>query len=138
MNFGSNQITGAIRKVRRRRTEVVAARGAVLVLAAIALLLILGGFGAYRFRYHTGVLVALRLGAIAGFIVATYYALLRPLRRRASDAQVARLIEERQSGLENRLVSAVEFGSGSADERSSAPIIERLVADADSHAAGVD
>ncbi len=138
MNLGSNQITGAIQKVRRRRTEVVAARGAVLVLAAIALLLILGGFGAYRFRYHTTVLVALRLGAIAGFIVAAYYALLRPLRHRASDGQVARLIEERQSGLENRLVSAVEFGSGSADERSSAPIIERLVADADSHAAGVD
>ena len=132
-----NQVTGAIRKIKRRRSEVVIARGVVLVLAAIAVMLILGGLGAYRFRYHTAALVALRVGAIGGLIVAAYYALLRPLRLRASDAQVAQLIEERHSGLENRLVTAVEYGSEHSPQASSAPIIERLVADADKHAAEI-
>src|SRR5581483_1850772 len=77
-----------------------------------------------------------RLAALFGVIAAVYLFIARPLRKRVSDAQVARLIEERHRGLEDRLVSAVEVADESARAASPA-IVDRLVDDASRRVAEV-
>src|SRR5438874_4745583 len=50
----------------------------------------------------------LRLGLIAAVVLTIFKALVLPLRRTPTDTQIARFIEEKNPGLEDRLVSAVE------------------------------
>ncbi|HZS07187.1 MAG TPA: DUF4175 family protein [Blastocatellia bacterium] len=136
MNYRDNQLFSIIQTVRRRRQSLAALRGLTLSLAASAVLLILTGLAAFRFRHSSGALVSLRLAALFGVIAAVYLFIARPLRKRVSDAQVARLIEERHRGLEDRLVSAVEVADESARAASPA-IVDRLVDDASRRVAEV-
>src|SRR5262252_9213121 len=50
----------------------------------------------------------LRLGLLAAVLFTIFKALVLPLRRTPTDTQLARFIEEKNPGLEDRLVSAVE------------------------------
>src|SRR5215471_14540049 len=50
----------------------------------------------------------LRLGLLAAVVFTIFKALILPLRRTPTDIQLARFIEEKNPGLEDRLVSAVE------------------------------
>jgi len=49
-----------------------------------------------------------RLGVLVAIVLTVMKVLVLPLRRPPTDAQLARFVEERNPGLEDRLVSAVE------------------------------
>src|SRR5215212_5414734 len=85
-----------------------------------------------------GAVVWLGVGALVAFVAAVYAALVRPLARRVGDVRLARFIEERARGTEDRLVTAVEFEEGEEARRVSRALLERLRSDADGAAAGVD
>ncbi|MEP7342445.1 MAG: DUF4175 family protein, partial [Acidobacteriota bacterium] len=134
MAYKSDQLFGIISAVRKRRGLLLTLRGLAITLAVAAALLLLTGFAAYRFRYSAGALITLRVAAVLGLIATVYFLLVRPLRRKISDAQIARLVEEKHPGLEDRFVSAVEFSAEDQPALGSTAIIERLRDDADRHA----
>src|SRR5215813_13108358 len=101
-------VIGAVRK---RRNLLIVLRGLAITIAATAALLVITGLAAYRFRFSAVALVSLRIFAVLSVIAAVYFALVRPLRRRASEF----------SGEETRAAF-------------SPVIIDRLVDDADRHA----
>jgi hypothetical protein len=127
-----------IRSVRRRRRLLLALRGTAACVGSGALILLLAGWVALRYQHAAGVVLSLRLTAVAVFLTGLYLFLIRPLLRRISDGQLARLIEERAPDLANRFVSAVEFGTQPRAAEASPAIVERLVADANERAAVVD
>ena len=126
-----------LRKARSRRQLLLSLRGVAISVGVLAAVLLLTGWGAHRFRYNGAALLVLRAGALLMFLATIYFALLRPLLKRISDARLARLIEERTPGTEDRLVTAVEFGN-EADARISPALVNRLYRDANSASAAVD
>ncbi|MGH9799002.1 MAG: DUF4175 family protein, partial [Blastocatellia bacterium] len=134
MAYQSDQLFGIINAVRKRRTWLLTLRGAALTLAVAAAVLLALGYAAYRYRYSGGALISLRLTAVFGLIATAFFFLVRPLRRKISDSQIARLIEEKQPGVEERFVSAVEFSDEQQQQISSTAIIGRLMNDADQRA----
>src|SRR5215207_7371963 len=138
MNYEVGRLHRLLSSARRRRRLMVALRGAAVSLGVSACVLLVTGWGAYRYRQSEGALLALRVGALVAFVAAVYAALVRPLARRVGDVRLARFIEERARGTEERLVTAVEFEEGEEARRVSRALLERLRSDADGAAAGVD
>jgi len=117
---------------------MLALRGAAVCLCAGAVVLLLTGWAAYRFRRQEGALLLLRVGALAAFVSALYFSLVRPLAKRISEVRLARWIEERTPGTEDRFVAAVELDESAEGRRVPRALAERLRSDADEVAAGVD
>ena len=132
----NDQLFNLIRSVQRRLKALATLRGLAFSLATSAVLLLLTGLAAWRWRQSGGALISLRLLALFGVLAAVWFFIVRPLRQRVSDAQVARLIEEKHRGMEERLVSAVEVSDGAALTAPSA-VTERLVTDANLRASEV-
>src|SRR5262245_28946614 len=131
MNNYGDQLFSMIQAVRRRRDLFAALRGSAITIAIAAAMLIFTGIVAYRYRYSTGALVSLRVALVLGLVATVYFSLVRPMRRKIGDAQIARLIEERQAGMGDRLVSAVEYSTEERRGSFSPAIIDRLIDDAD-------
>lgn len=125
----SNMLPDLLRRARKRRLMLITLRGSAISLGVIAAVLLMTGWAAHHYRYSDFALLPLRLTALFTCLVAIYLALVRPLRKRISDARLARLIEEHSPGTEDRLVAAVEY---SAVENSSVSpaIVNRLRDDA--------
>ncbi|MFL6256155.1 MAG: DUF4175 family protein [Pyrinomonadaceae bacterium] len=138
MNYEVGQLHKLLSSARRRRRALIVLRGVAVCLAVGACVLLATGWGAYRYRQSEGALLALRVGALVAFVAAVYVSLVRPLARRIGDARLARFIEERARGTEDRLVTAVEFEEGEEARRVSRALLERLRSDADGTAASVD
>jgi len=126
-----------LRKARSRRQLLLSLRGVAITLGVIAVVLLLTGWAAHRYRYNTSALLVLRIGALLTVLATFYFALLRPLLKRISDARLARLIEEKSPGTEDRLVTAVEFANEQHSHVSPA-LVSRLYRDADSLSATLD
>ncbi|HSD47099.1 MAG TPA: DUF4175 family protein [Pyrinomonadaceae bacterium] len=126
-----------LRKARARRQLLLSLRGAAISLGVVAAVLLLTGWAAHRYRYNGSALLVLRIGAVLMVLATIYFALLRPLLKRITDARLARLIEERSPGTEDRLVTAVECANDDAS-RISPALVGRLYRDADSVSASVD
>ncbi|MCI0392888.1 MAG: hypothetical protein MOB07_29505 [Acidobacteria bacterium] len=137
MNHQSDQLIGIISAVRKRRNLLTVLRGLAITIAITAAMLVIAALAAYRFRFSAAALVSLRIFAVLCVIAAVYLALVRPLRRLASDAQLARLVEEKHAGIEDRFVTALEFSSEEQRAAFSPVIVDRLVDDADRHARDV-
>ncbi|HEX8337290.1 MAG TPA: DUF4175 family protein, partial [Pyrinomonadaceae bacterium] len=138
MNYEVGQLRKLLLSARRRRRALIVLRGAAVCLGVLACVLLLTGWAAYRYRGSEGALLALRAGALVALVAALYLSLVRPLARRIGDARLARFIEERARGTEDRLVTAVEFEKGEGSRRVSRALLERLRSDADGAAARVD
>ena len=138
MNYEVGQLQRLLARARRRRRLLIGLRGAAVCVGVGACVLLLLGWAAYRYRGSEGALLALRVGALSAFVAAVGLSLVRPLARRISDARLARFIEERARGTEDRLVTAVEFAEGEEARRVSRALLERLRSDADGAAASVD
>ena len=108
MNHRSDQLLGVIGAVRKRRNLLIVLRG--------------GDHGRRDCgdaRHHGPGRVPLPAQRRRARVIARLRGLerdrrrllrpVRPLRRRASDAQLARLAEEKHPGVEDRFVSAIEF-----------------------------
>src|SRR5262249_40898969 len=84
-------------------------------------------------RFSAAALVSLRIFAVLSVVAAVYFALVRPLRRRVNDAKLARLVEEKHPGIDDRFVTAIEFSGEERRAAFSPVIVDRLVDDADRH-----
>jgi hypothetical protein len=126
-----------LRRARSRRQLLLTLRGVAISLGVVALVLLLTGWTAHRYRYNGSALLVLRTGALLMCLATIYFALLRPLLKRITDTRLARLIEEKTPGVEDRLVSAVEF-SNEESSRISPALVSRLHRDANSVSASVD
>ncbi|HEX6283785.1 MAG TPA: hypothetical protein VFZ71_02880, partial [Pyrinomonadaceae bacterium] len=137
MNPETNLLDDLLRKARARRQLLLSLRGVAISLGVVAVVLLLTGWAAHRYRYNGNALLVLRIGALLTCLATIYFALLRPLLKRITDARLARLIEERSPGVENRLVTAVEFANEEAS-RISPALVSRLYRDANSVSASLD
>ena len=137
MSPETNLLQDLLKKARSRRQLLLSLRGVAISLAVIALLLVLLGWAAHRYRYNAAALTTLRVGALLTCLATIYFALVRPLLKRITDTRLARLIEERTIGTEDRLVTAVEFANGNAKGISPA-IVSRLYRDANDVSATLD
>src|SRR5215813_2904329 len=137
MNHRSDQLSGIISAVRKRRNLLTVLRGLSITIVVTAAMLVIAGLAAYRFRFSAAAIVSLRILAVLSVIAAVYVALVRPLRRLVSDAQLARLVEEKHPGIDDRFVTALEFSGEERHAAFSPVIVDRLVDDADRHARDV-
>src|ERR1051325_9820549 len=132
MNPETNLLDDLLKRARSRRQLLISLRGVAICVGAVAALLLLTGGAAHRYRYNGGALITLRIGALLILLAKFYFALVRPLLKRISDARLARLIEEHSPGTEDRLVTAVEYSNGSNESHISPAILSRLYQDANS------
>src|SRR5437867_4204797 len=116
-----------IREVRRKWRAQVLIKGVSLFLASSICVLVLGVWGADLFGFKPAAVWIMRLITGSAVLYVGVRFLYFPLRKRVSDVQVAQYIEERYPRLEDRLVTAVEFGHGS---RISPGMLDLLIKDA--------
>src|SRR5262245_7774359 len=116
-----------VRLVRRKWLLQALVKGLGLFVASAIAMLVLGVWGADLFGFTPVAVWTLRVITAAVFVYVGARFLWRPLRRRISDVQVAQYIEERYPHLEDRLVTAVEFGGGA---RISPGMLDLLIRDA--------
>src|SRR5262245_36544767 len=131
MENQSNRFFNIIQSVKDRRRTLIILRGAAMTISLAAALLLLAGYAAYRYRVSTWPLFTLRIAVFAALIGVVYFFLVRPLTRRINDTQLARLVEEKHTGLDDRLVSAVEFTADSQGLDQENALIGRLIEDTD-------
>ncbi len=120
-----NELLDLVRRVRGRWRLRVALQGLAVVFGLGLLWLVLGAWALHSLRFSAGAVTAFRALAWLLAAVALLRYLIRPLLRRVTDAQVARYIEEHESGLEALLVSAVEQSATNAPQ--STALAEALV-----------
>src|SRR5215207_286130 len=138
MNPETNLLQDLLRRARARRQLLLSLRGVAISAGVVAVVLLLTGWVAHRYRYNGSALIVLRIGALLTCLATIYFALLRPLLKRISDARLARLIEEHSPGTEDRLVTAVEYSNGNGESHISPAIVNRLYQDANSVSAMLD
>jgi hypothetical protein len=138
MSPETNVLQDLLRRARSRRQLLLSLRGVAISLGVVAIVLLLTGWTAHRYRYNGSALIVLRIGALLTCLATIYFALLRPLLKRISDARLARLIEEHSPGTEDRLVTAVEYSNDAHESRISPAIVSRLYQDANSVSAMLD
>ena len=119
-----------LQRARRRRQLLLTLRGIAICLGVVAAVLLLSGWTAHRFRTNNAAILVLRIGALLAVLATIYFALIQPLLRRISDARLARLIEEKSPGTEDRLVASVEYADDRTNQNISPALIHRLHADA--------
>src|SRR5215208_135740 len=136
MNPETNLLQDLLRRARARRQLLLSLRGVAISAGVVAVVLLLTGWVAHRYRYNGSALIVLRIGAVLMCLATIYFALLRPLLKRISDARLARLIEEHSPGTDDRLVTAVEYSND--NRRISPAIVSRLYQDANSVSAMLD
>ncbi|HEY8228335.1 MAG TPA: DUF4175 family protein [Pyrinomonadaceae bacterium] len=138
MYYNNQTIWNVIRKVRTRRRLLLTLRGIAICLSVIAIVVLLTGWSAHRYRHNEAALLVLRIGALLTVLATIFFALVYPLWKKISDARLARLIEERAPGLDDRLVTAVEYSNPEQQKNISPAIVNRLLADADESTGSVD
>ncbi len=99
-----------VKLVRRRWRLQMTVKGLSLFLASTIALLVLGVWGADLFGFRPAAVWLMRVVTGSAVLWVGWRFLWVPFRRRVTDVQIAQFIEERYPQLEDRLVSAVEFG----------------------------
>src|SRR5437773_2017749 len=94
--------------VRSRWKAFLWLRGLAWVLGVAVLALLIGLAVAESTSISGWMVTALRLGLLAAVVATVIKALILPLRRPPTDTQLARFIEEKNPGLKDSLVSAVD------------------------------
>ena len=121
-----NQIVSEVRS--RWRTKL-ALRGIVRSVGVAVVLFVAAAYGMEWARFTASSIIAARILLASAVIASVFYFLVRPLRRRVTDEQVALYLEEHEPSLQARLVSAVE-ASQQATTSASAALVRRLVEEA--------
>src|SRR5437773_11701657 len=94
--------------VRTRWKQFLWLRGLAWVLGVTVVSLLVGLVLANSTGISGWTVTALRLGLLAAVVATVVKGLVLPLRRAPTDTQLARFIEEKNPGLQDRLVSAVD------------------------------
>ncbi len=121
------ELVDVIRQVRNRWRLRLAVRGVVVVLAGTVLALLLSASGLESFRFSAPAIITFRFLTVSVFVGLLFYALVWPLRRQVTDAQVAMYLEERDPTLEAAIISAVEATAGGGSAAHSPRLVEKLV-----------
>ncbi len=121
-----SSLLSRVRQVRRKWRLQMAVKGLSLFLTFAIALLLFGVWGADLFGFRPTAVWAFRALTVAAMLLVVARFLYFPVRRRISDLQIAQFIEERYPQLEDRLVSAVEFGQ---DPRMSPGMLNLLITD---------
>lgn len=132
------QLAQLIESLKRRRMIFIALRGASILIAVAAALLFIIGLAAYKFDAGSLVIVFLRIFSLLTVSGVAWYYLIRPLTKKIADTQLARLVEERHEGLNERLVSAIEFSTNAEAHKFSPAILDKLKEDAEKHVGQVN
>src|SRR5688500_9878727 len=110
-------LVGIISHVRNRWRLKLALRGALYVLGAAFALFLVAAFAMEAVRFTGASIIASRVILAVAFAVSVFWFLVRPLRRKVTDEQVALYLEEHEPSLQATLLSAVEASrSGSGVE----------------------
>src|SRR5207237_4499451 len=122
-------LLGIIRYVRARWRARLAVKGAVR-----AFVVNVGVFFALAYlmqwsRFTPASILFARLVLAASIVFSVYFLLVKPLRRKVTDDQVALYLEEKEPSLQTMLISAVESSREGRHWESSA-LVEKLVAQA--------
>jgi hypothetical protein len=104
-----SQLLGVVRGVRARYRAKLALRGAAITIAAGWALVALGGVLMNAFHYADGVVLAVRIVAIATILGMTAWFIVRPLLPKLHDEQVALYLEEHERSLKASVITAVEM-----------------------------
>ncbi len=104
-----SQLLDVVRGVRTRYRAKLALRGATITLAAGWALIALGGAVMNAFHYNDGVVLAVRIVAIAAILGMLVWFVIRPLLPRLHDEQVALYLEEHERSLKASVITAVEM-----------------------------
>ena len=122
MKIGDNippEIAAKLDESLARVRTILKFRGlAVVVAVAVAALLAIMAIDAMVTIFSAGVRWGLWLAALAGIGATAWYALVKPLRRKFTAAEIAALIERNHPELEERLSTVVELAEAGAAEDS--------------------
>ncbi len=124
-----SQLLGVVRGVRARYRAKLALRGAAITIAAGWALVALGGVLMNAFHYADGVVLAVRIVAIATILGMTAWFIVRPLLPKLHDEQVALYLEEHERSLKASVITAVEMqnsASAATIPMRSPALIDRL------------
>jgi membrane protein implicated in regulation of membrane protease activity len=95
-------------------------RGAAFVLGVGFAALLMSAYGLEILRFRPSAIIGFRIGLFAALVALVAWFLIRPLRRRVTDEQVALYLEEHEPSLQSAILSAVD--STSAEGRLSRPL----------------
>ena len=114
-------LVGIIAHVRTRWRLKLALRGALYVLGVAFALFLIAAYAMETVRFTGASIIASRVVLAVALAMSVFWFLVRPLRRKVSDEQVALYLEEHEPSLQAMLLSAVEAsrGGGSFHERAS-------------------
>jgi hypothetical protein len=119
-------LIGIIAEVRRRWRLKLALRGVVRILAILLVFFLAAAALMQWDRFSPVSIVLARVALAVTVLTAVYWFLIRPLRQRVTDEQVALYLEEHEPSLQATLLSAVESSrSGNASE--SAALVKRVI-----------
>ncbi len=116
-----------VRQVRKRWHSQVLVKGISLFLVSAIALLVLGVWGADLFGFKPAAVWIMRLLTGGTVLFVGWYFLYLPFRTRVTAVQIAQYIEENYPQLEDRLVTAIEYGG---QNTSSSGMIDLLIKDA--------
>ena len=112
--------------------------GAAIVLIGLLVILIGESIVDWLMPLPSPVRVALLVGTIGATIYLLYKHLIQPLRASLTLRDVALNVEERHPNLEDRLVSAVQFGATESDDPIESIMLQRLLDDTTERIKGID
>jgi hypothetical protein len=112
-----------IRQVRGRWRTKLAVRGAAFVLGVGFATLLMSAYGLEVLRFRPSAIIGFRIGLFAALLGLVVWFLIRPLRRRVTDEQVALYLEEHEPSLQSAILSAVD--STSAEKDTESPVLVR-------------
>ena len=124
-----------VRQVRARWRAQVLVRGIAISLAFTAAMLVLGVWGADLFAFKPAAVWFFRFLTGSTVLCIAWYFLYLPMRVRVDDVAVAQFIEEKYPQLEDRLVTAIEYGNR---KTSDSGMIDLLIQDALKQTSRVD
>ncbi|HLQ77158.1 MAG TPA: hypothetical protein VK210_07370, partial [Terriglobia bacterium] len=104
----NEELLQKIGQVRKKWKTLLWARGLAWVLGVLVVSIAVGLYLASTPKVPFWLLNVLKFAGVFALIMAVVRTLVLPLRRVPSDEQLARFVQERNPGLEDRLVSAVE------------------------------
>src|SRR3989442_5949281 len=104
----NEELLKKIALVRSRWKAFLWVRGLAWILGVMVVSLLIGLTVADSANLPSWAVIALSLGLVAVFVLTVVRVLVMPLRRTPTDAELARFVEEKNPGLEDRLVTAVE------------------------------
>jgi hypothetical protein len=127
------ELVEVIRQVRRRWRVRILLQGGIIILMGALVAIAVASMGLQTYKFSPQSVTGFRIGVFLAFAALLLVWLVRPMRRRVSDLQVALYVEEHEPKLQAAILAAVDIGgasaSGQAPEVPKA-IVDKLVAQA--------